>query len=196
MAAPGVSAQNPTTLAGTITSSAGGPLFAASVLIPSMNIGVATNSQGRYVLIVPAARATGQTVSMTVNMIGRASQTVAVTLSPGTQEFNFILAEDPLLLDEIVVTGLGLDRQRAKLGVTINTVRADEIAMSHEPNIVAAGAGVSTSDLAAHVLGRRILPRPHINGARALGGSKPPVNFPLDRGIAPALASGARSSAG
>ena len=196
MAAPGVSAQNPTTLAGTITSSAGGPLFAASVLIPSMNIGVATNSQGRYVLIVPAARATGQTVSMTVNMIGRASQTVAVTLSPGTQEFNFILAEDPLLLDEIVVTGLGLDRQRAKLGVTINTVRAEEIALSNETNIVAAGAGVSTSDLAAHVLGRRILPRPHINGARALGGSKPPVNFPLDRGIAPALASGARSSAG
>ena len=141
MAAPGLSAQNPTTLAGTITSSTGDPLFAASVLIPSMNVGVATNAQGRYVLIVPAARATGQTVSMTVNMIGRASQTVAVTLSPGTQEFNFVLADDPLLLDEIVVTGLGLNRQRAKLGVTINTVRADEIAMSHEPNIVAALAG-------------------------------------------------------
>ena len=141
MAAPGLSAQNPTTLAGTITSSTGDPLFAASVLIPSMNIGVATNAQGRYVLIVPAARATGQTVSMTVNMIGRASQTVAVTLSPGTQEFNFVLADDPLLLDEIVVTGLGLERQRAKLGVTINTIRADEIAMSHEPNIVAALAG-------------------------------------------------------
>ncbi len=141
VAAPGISAQDPTTIGGQITGSGGEPLASASILIPSMNVGVVSNADGRYVLIVPASRATGQTVSLTVDMIGRSSQSVVVTLNPGTQEFNFVLTEDPLLLDEIVVTGLGLAARRQTLGVTINTVRADEIALSNEPNIVAALAG-------------------------------------------------------
>ena len=139
--APKLSAQDPTRLAGRITSSAGQPLLGAFIIIPSMNIGVASNSDGRYALIVPASRATGQTVEMSVSMIGRATEAVQVTLRPGTQEFDFSLGEDPLLLDEIVVIGQGLEIQRQKLGVTINTVRAEEIALSHEPNIVAALAG-------------------------------------------------------
>ena len=141
IAAPNLSAQDPTTLAGRVTSPEGQPLMAAAILIPSMNIGVASNSDGRYVLIVPASRATGQTVEMSVSLIGRASETVHVTLRPGTQELDFSLAEDPLLLDEIVVIGQGLEMQRQKLGVTINTVRADELELSREPNIVAALAG-------------------------------------------------------
>ena len=136
-----LSAQDPTRLAGRITSYAGQPLLGAFIITPSMNIGVASNSDGRYVLIVPASRATGQTVEMSVSMIGRATEAVQVTLRPGTQEFDFSLGEDPLLLDEIVVIGQGLEIQRQKLGVTINTVRAEEIALSHEPNIVAALAG-------------------------------------------------------
>ena len=141
IAASGLSAQEPTTLAGQVTSDAGRSLWGASIVIESMSIGVSTNTEGRYVLIVPASRAVGQTVTMTVDLIGRASQTVQVTLSPGTQELNFVLAADPLLLDEIVVTGLGLATRRQRLGVTINTVRAEEIALSNEPNLVAALAG-------------------------------------------------------
>ena len=83
IAAPGISAQDPTTLAGRITASTGEPLLAASILIPAMNVGVASNADGRYVLIIPASRATGQTVNMSVNMIGRATETVEVTLRPG-----------------------------------------------------------------------------------------------------------------
>ena len=141
IAASGLSAQDPSSLAGRITGSTGEPLMAAAILIPSMNVGVASNSDGRYVLIVPASRATGQTVEMSVSMIGRATQTVEVTLSPGTQEFNFTLTDDPLLLDEIVVTGLGLEQRRQQLGVTINSVQAEEIMLSRETNLVAALAG-------------------------------------------------------
>ena len=71
VAAPGISAQDPTTLGGQITGGGGEPLQAASITIPSMNVGVVSNADGRYVLIVPASRATGQTVSLTVDLIGR-----------------------------------------------------------------------------------------------------------------------------
>ena len=141
LAAPGLSAQNPSILAGQITTPEGQPLLSASVFLESLNLGVSTNASGQYVLIVPASRATGQTLDMTVSMIGRASVTQQVTLSPGTQEFDFVLTTDPLLLDEVVVTGLGLATRRQQLGVTINSVRADEITLSNEPNIVAALAG-------------------------------------------------------
>ena len=139
--APGLSAQDPSTFGGIVTGSQGEVLQSASILIESMNLGVVTNAAGRYVLIVPASRASGQTVTMSVSLIGRATQTVVVTLRPGTQEFNFMLENDVLLLDEIVVTGLGLATQRQRLGVTINTVRAEEIALSQEINIVSALAG-------------------------------------------------------
>ncbi len=133
-----LAAQEPTTLTGRVTSEMGGPLESASVYIESMNIGVLTNAQGRYLMIIPASRVTGQTVTVRASLIGRTSQDQTVTLTPGTTILDFVLAEDPLNLEELVVTGVGLSTRRQKLGVTINSVKSDEIAMSQEVNIVSA----------------------------------------------------------
>ena len=51
-------------MTGTVTGADGGPLESASVYIESMSLGVLTNAQGRYLLIVPASRASGQTVTL------------------------------------------------------------------------------------------------------------------------------------
>ena len=140
--APKLSAQDPTRLAGRITSSAGQPLLGAFIIIPSMNIGVASNSDGRYVLIVPASRATGQTVEMSVSMIGRATEAVQVTPSSGHSRVRLQPRRGPPPARRNRGHWPGARNTAAqKLGVTINTVRAEEIALSHEPNIVAALAG-------------------------------------------------------
>src|SRR5688500_2786888 len=125
----GAAAQNPANLTGLVTDEAGQPLGSASVFIDAMNLGSLTNENGRYLLIVPAARFTaGQQVEVTAQLIGRASETRTVTLQAGTVNIDFQLAADPLNLEEIIVTGAGLTTQRARLGVTINSVRAEEIA--------------------------------------------------------------------
>ena len=49
-----VSAQEPTTLTGSVLTPAGIPVEAATVFIESLNLGVLTNNQGRFLLIVPA----------------------------------------------------------------------------------------------------------------------------------------------
>lgn len=137
----GLHAQEPTTLTGRVIGSEGVPIEAASVYIESMNMGVLTNTQGRYLLIIPASRVTGQTVTLRASIIGRTTQEQEVTLRPGTFVVDFVLATDPLRLEEIVVTGAGLNTERQKLGVTINSVKADEITLSQEVNLVSALAG-------------------------------------------------------
>ncbi|HUF77028.1 MAG TPA: carboxypeptidase-like regulatory domain-containing protein, partial [Longimicrobiales bacterium] len=140
--APPVSAQEPTTLTGSVLTPAGIPVEAATVFIEAMNLGVLTNNQGRYLLIVPASRRVGDAqVDVRASQIGRSSQVQTITLQPGTQVLDFVLGEDPLQLEAIVVTGVGLDTERQKLGVTINSVSSDEITLSQEVNLVSALAG-------------------------------------------------------
>src|SRR5688572_21526205 len=134
-------AQDPATLSGLVTDETGQPLASATVYIPTMNLGSLTNERGRYILIVPAARVSGQQVDVQAQMIGRASRTQSVTLRSGSISVDFQLAADPLNLEEIVVTGSGMATQRQRLGVTINSVRAEDLAKSNETNLIAALAG-------------------------------------------------------
>lgn len=135
-----VTAQEPVTISGQVLTELG-PLQSATVYIESMNLGTLTNEQGRFLLIIPASRATGQQVTVTASLIGYTTARQSITLNPGTIALSFTLAQDPLRLAEIVVTGVGLETQRAKLGVTINEVRAEEISLSRETSVVAALAG-------------------------------------------------------
>jgi TonB-linked SusC/RagA family outer membrane protein len=136
-----VTAQDPVTLSGSVQSDLGVPLASASVYIESMNLGTLTNEQGRFMLIIPASRATGEEAVVTASLIGFTTVTEVITLNPGTINLTFNLATDPLRLDEIIVTGVGLEVERAKLGVTINEVDAEELELSQEYNVVSALAG-------------------------------------------------------
>lgn len=171
------SAQEPTTLTGSVRSPAGVPVDAATIFIESLNLGVLSNPQGRFILIVPASRRVGDArVDLRASQIGRSSQVQTITLQPGTQVVDFVLADDPLLLEAIVVTGVGLNVERQKLGVTINSVTAEEIALSQEVNLVSALAGKApnvqvTSSSGDPGAGSYI----RIRGANSLLGSNQPL---------------------
>ncbi len=135
------SAQGGTTVAGRVTSDAGVPLNSASVFIEGMSIGTLTKEDGRYSFIVPAARATGQQVTITARLIGFRAKSASITLSPGTVTQDFVLPANPLRLGEVIVTGAGTTSAREKLGNVINTVDSSAIRRSNETNIVNAMAG-------------------------------------------------------
>jgi TonB-linked SusC/RagA family outer membrane protein len=138
-----LSAQEPTTISGRVVASGGQIMANASVFISSMNLGTLTNAQGRYILIVPAARAAGQTVKLEVSQIGYKTESANITLSPGPISHDFTLSTDPLKLDEIVVTGQGTQTTREKLGVTVTTVNAQQVTATQDNNMVAAMAGAA-----------------------------------------------------
>jgi TonB-linked SusC/RagA family outer membrane protein len=134
-----VAAQQPVTITGQVTSEAGQPLGNASVFVEGMGLGALSRDDGQYSFTVPAARATGQTATLTARIIGYRAQSRPITLAPGsTVTQNFQLAANPLQLGEVVVTGAGTTTTREKLGNVINSVDSSAIARSPETNVVAA----------------------------------------------------------
>src|SRR2546423_9670487 len=78
-----LAAQEPVTITGKITSDAGQPLAQVEVAIPAMGLGALTKDDGRYAIVVPGARVSGQTVTLVARRLGYKSATGQVTLTPG-----------------------------------------------------------------------------------------------------------------
>jgi TonB-linked SusC/RagA family outer membrane protein len=131
-------------ISGTVHGATGAPLPGVQVMIEALQATSVTGSDGTYRLVIPEARLAGRTVLVTLlaRSIGFRSQSVNLTAQTGSQlTQDFVLVADPFLLEAVVVTGQGLQAQRVKLGATINTVRAEEMQLSNETNVVAALAG-------------------------------------------------------
>ena len=124
------------TISGRVTNDAGAPLTLASVYIEALGLGTQTAEDGRYQLTVPAARVTGQQVTLGVRAIGFRNTTALITLTGGSLSKDFTLVANPLRLGEVVVTGSGTSTTVEKLGNTINSVKSEEVQKSNEPNIV------------------------------------------------------------
>ncbi len=135
----GAAAQDAVRISGRVTTELGAPVASASVTVQDLGIGVITNADGRYLLVVPGARVQGQEVTIAVSLIGYQTSSARVVLEPGRAiQHDFELTIDPLRLDEVVVTGAGLSGRAERLGTARSTVNADMIARANEPNIISA----------------------------------------------------------
>jgi len=122
------SAQQTATVTGRVTSDTGAPLASANVMIQELGLGAQANADGRYLLIVPAARVQGQQVTVTASLIGYRPVSAQITLSPGTITQDFQLVADALQLAEIVVTGVsGGAVERAKVPFSVGRVDASQM---------------------------------------------------------------------
>ena len=117
---------------GTVTS-ADGPAAYISVQAKGTNLGISTDQQGQYDLIVPP------TVT-TLVFKGLGFKTKEVDISSGTV-FDVTLETDNLQLDQVEVTALGITREKRSLGYATQQVSGDEIVGSGEQNLVEGLAG-------------------------------------------------------
>jgi TonB-linked SusC/RagA family outer membrane protein len=136
------SSQQPVTVTGRVTDETGQALTVANITIPELNM-IGTYAQdGSYRLIVPAARAHGQQVSLVARSIGRRAQTATIVLASGDNIVrNFTLQADPLRLGEVVVTGAGTQSVVEQLGTARASVTGEDVQRANEPNLVTALAG-------------------------------------------------------
>src|SRR5215208_546403 len=131
----GARAQGGGTVSGTVTAAVGGaPLANARVAIPALQVAATTDASGRYTLSLPAA-ASG-TVTLTARRIGYVPKTASVTLSGGSVNADFVLDVSATELAEVVVTALGVERQRSKLGTAQQQLNAGEINNTRAQNVV------------------------------------------------------------
>lgn len=118
MAAPAGWAQGQHELAGTVRATDGSVLPGASVAVPALGLGTATDAQGRYRLALPAG-----SQQVTVSFVGYVPQTITVSRS---QQRDFQLAPSPGELGEVVVQGQQTLKQKletTQMGVEHLTIR-------------------------------------------------------------------------
>ncbi len=164
------------TITGSVRNELGEPLRYATVAVERLNAGAQTNEAGVYTIVVPGARAEGQSVTVTARLVGYKPQSQTFVLTSGTVTKDFRLEKNPLLLGEVVVTGSGTTSVREKLASDISSVKAEDIKKSNEVNIVnslaAKAPGVEvTSQAGDPGAGAQII----IRGIKTLQGSAQPL---------------------
>jgi TonB-linked SusC/RagA family outer membrane protein len=135
------SAQQATTVSGRVTNEAAAPVPGASVSIPALGVGSYTNNEGRFTFTVPANRVTGQSVSLVSRRIGYTPLTAAVTLTGTSVTHDFRLSAATTQLEGVVVTALGLEREKRSLGIAAQSVQGGDLNRTQTPNIVNALSG-------------------------------------------------------
>lgn len=116
------------TFRGRVVTERGEPIAGATVSISELGLSVLTSAQGQYTLIVPAARVSGQAVTVTARAIGYRSQSRAVaSLTAGEFPADFQLAQDINRLEEVVVTGVLEGVERAKVPFAVGRVTAEDL---------------------------------------------------------------------
>lgn len=116
------------TISGTISDPSGEALIGASVLVKGTSKGAVTDIDGKYSIEVPEGSTT-----LVVSYTGYSTQELEIGAS---NILDITLSEAAAILDEIVVTAVGLEANRANLGYSIQNVDPDEVLASREVNLV------------------------------------------------------------
>lgn len=154
-------------VSGKVTDDDGKPLVGVSVVVVGTTNGTITNSEGEYTLDVPAG------ASIRVNYIGYADQEIVVG---SRTNITIKMLVDAVQLDEVVVTAIGIERNKKALGYSVTEVDGSDFTEARELNIAnsLAGkvAGVNVSNIASGPAGSS---RVIIRGNVSLGGNNQPL---------------------
>lgn len=117
------------TFRGKVTSEKSGePIVGAAVGIGELQLSVLTNSQGQYVLTVPASRVNGQSVTLSARAIGfKSVARVVSALTAGERTVDFPLGADINKLEEIIVTGVLEGTERAKVPFSVGRLTTEDL---------------------------------------------------------------------
>lgn len=171
-------AQQVGTITGRVTNEAGAPLPGVVVQVDGMGIIDVTRADGRYQLVIPAARiGGGATVNVVAQLIGYRGRTEAVRVTQGgTAAQDFVLGVDPLRMEEIVVTGAGLQTRAERLGTARSTVDNQTIVRAAEPNIITALAAKAPNVVTSQASGEAGAGTAiRIRGASNFGSGQPQI---------------------
>jgi TonB-linked SusC/RagA family outer membrane protein len=138
-AAVPAAAQQTGSIQGTVTDAQNrSPLAGVRVSVDGTSLGAVTDAEGRYALRgVPAGT---RTVRATRIGYTTAQQQVTVTAG-GTATATFSLGAAGVVLDELVVTALGITREKREISTSVQEVSGAELARQGEPNLVTALTG-------------------------------------------------------
>jgi len=150
------------TITGKIADANGQPVIGATVTAKNSNISTLTNSEGIFSITVPS-----RVERLTITSVGFAPQEVSIS---GKTSITVALVASAAELSEVVVTALGVERNKKSLQFSQTTVSGDNFTQAREistANALAGRvAGVNVTKVASGLGGST---RVVIRGAKTLG---------------------------
>jgi hypothetical protein len=144
------------TITGTVVGADDGePLPGATVVVKGTTTGTITDLNGQYSIKVPEAAE-----ELEFRFVGMLPKTVEIG---DKNEINVSLAPDLLEVEEVVVTAIGIRREKKALGYAVQEIDEENINKSNSENVInalsgkVAGVRINSSSGAA---GASSLPRP------------------------------------
>lgn len=107
------------------------PVIGAAVVVKGTTIGTITDFDGNFTLDVPS-----DAKSVMVSYVGLKGQEV-----PITAQMNIKLESDSQSLDEVVVTAMGISREKKSLGYAIQEVGSEELTKAGQISVTGALSG-------------------------------------------------------
>lgn len=127
---PGVSTtQQSHAIQGTVTDG-NEPIIGASVMVKGKNQGAVTDTDGHFTLDVAPG------TELVISYLGYQPKTVKATAG-----MKVTLSEDSKNLKEVVVTALGIKRDRKALGYGLSEIKGEELTKAKETNVINSLAG-------------------------------------------------------
>lgn len=131
--APQQKAESDKKVMGQVTDANGEPLIGVNVSVKGLTTGTITDLDGKYTLSIPDTKS-----AVVFSYIGYKQQ----TLVPGNAPIlNVTLSEDSQLIDEVVVTALGIKREKKMLGYSVQEVKSEQLNKTGDPSITSALQG-------------------------------------------------------
>jgi TonB-linked SusC/RagA family outer membrane protein len=162
-----VSAQNISVRGVVKDASTGDTIPAASVIVKGTSNGTITDNDGNFTISVASNG------SLVVSSIGFRTQEVAVE---GRRSINVELVPDIEFLDEVVVTAMGISREKKALGYAVQDLKSDELVHAASASLSSAlqgklsGVEISSSSGMPGASSKIV-----IRGARSLDGNNTPL---------------------
>lgn len=100
------------------------------MLVKGTNQGTVTDADGNFSLTAPAGG------TLVVSYVGYATKEVPVSAN-----VRVVLSEETALLEEVVVTAMGVTREKKALGYAVQDVKADQLVQAANNNLVTALQG-------------------------------------------------------
>lgn len=113
---------------GRVVDDSGEPLIGVNVLIKGSTTGAITDLNGNFSLVTTEAAPTLQ-----FSYVGYTSQEV---VAKGNKPVNLVMTSDTQMIDEVVVTALGIKRSEKALSYNVSQINSDDITANKDVNFI------------------------------------------------------------
>ena len=126
------STQQAKTITGKVVDVAGEPIIGASVLVKGSSTGSVTDIDGKFSVEAPVGS------TLVVSFVGYATEEVKVGAA---SDYTVTLKDDTQSLSEVVVTAMGIKKEKKALGYSVSDINSKELMKNKQTNVVNSLAG-------------------------------------------------------